>query len=86
MADGKFAWAPLYGMLPSGIKEDGNRYRPYFEEGHIDIEEGFGDSEDSIDVISRIASAFEPRLTIVSTFLVPGASIGEVMAKDGNDH
>ncbi|XLT94520.1 hypothetical protein HN873_016182, partial [Arachis hypogaea] len=48
MADGKFAWAPSSGMLPSGIEEDGDGYQPYFEEGHIDIEEGSGDSEEDI--------------------------------------
>ncbi|XLR43458.1 hypothetical protein S83_028118, partial [Arachis hypogaea] len=114
MADGKFAWAPSSGMLPSGIEEYGDGYRSYFEEGHVDIEEGSGDSEEGIgasvgstgkrkrdvvcettkqkknfkapaskqiaDAISRIASASESRSTIVSTFLVSGASIGEVMA------
>ncbi|QHO10359.1 uncharacterized protein DS421_15g489160 [Arachis hypogaea] len=122
-------------MLPSGIKEYGDGYRPYFGEGHVDIEEGSGDSEEGIsasvgvnsefqhinlsssqennsqkntekrkrdvvcettkqkknfkvsaskqiaDAISRIASASESRSTIVSTFLVPGASIGKVMAE-----
>ncbi|XLR04654.1 hypothetical protein S83_070852, partial [Arachis hypogaea] len=118
MADGKFAWTPSYGMLPSGIEEYGDGYRPYFEEGHVDIEEGSGNSEEGIgasvgvnsefqhinlnssqennsqkstekrkrdvqitDAISRIASASESRSTIVSTFLVPGASIGKVMAE-----
>ncbi|XLT50652.1 hypothetical protein HN873_043256 [Arachis hypogaea] len=135
IADGKFAWAPSSGMLPSGIEEYGDGYRPYFEEGHVDIEEGSGDSEEGIDAslgvnsefqhinlsssqennsqkstgkrkrdvvcettkqkknfkvpaskqianaISRIVSASESRSTIVSTFLVPGASIGEVMAE-----
>ncbi|MED6194216.1 hypothetical protein PIB30_026477 [Stylosanthes scabra] len=46
MADGKFTWAPSSEMLPSGIEEDGDGYRPYFEEGHVDIEEGFGDSDE----------------------------------------
>ncbi|MED6180143.1 hypothetical protein PIB30_007654 [Stylosanthes scabra] len=135
MADGKFAWAPSSGMLPSGIEEDGDAYRPYFEEGHVDIEEGSGDSEEGIganvgvstefqhinlsssqenssqkstgkrkrdvvcdttkkkknskalaskqiaDAISRIVCASESRSTIVSTFVVPSASIGEVMAE-----
>ncbi|KAL1299292.1 hypothetical protein AAHE18_18G098700 [Arachis hypogaea] len=118
MVDGKFAWAPSSG-----------------NEGHVDIEEGSGDSEEGIsasvgvnsefqhinlsssqennsqkstgkrkrdvvcettkqkknfkvpaskqiaDAISRIASASESRSTIVSTFLIPGASIGKVMAE-----
>ncbi|MED6170622.1 hypothetical protein PIB30_032784, partial [Stylosanthes scabra] len=129
MADGKFAWAPSSGILPNGI-EDGDGYRPYFEEGHVDLEEGSGDSEEGIgvsvgvstefqhinlsssqqnssqksggkrkrdvcettkknknskapaskqitDAISRIACAFESRSNIVSTFVVPGASIGK---------
>ncbi|XLR35223.1 hypothetical protein S83_063123, partial [Arachis hypogaea] len=46
MANGKFAWVSSSGMLPSGIEEDGNGYRPYFEKGHVDIEEGSGDSEE----------------------------------------
>ncbi|XP_072084628.1 uncharacterized protein [Arachis hypogaea] len=46
MADGKFAWAPSCGMLPSGIEEYGDGYGPYFEEGHVDIEEGSRDSEE----------------------------------------
>ncbi|XLT13615.1 hypothetical protein HN51_059305 [Arachis hypogaea] len=134
MADGKFAWAPSSGMLTSGIEEDGDGYRPYFEEGNVDIEKGSGDrdSEEGIgasvgvssefqqinlsssqknnsqkrtkkrrdvvcettkkkknfkvptskqiaDAINKIASASESHSTIVSTFLVPGASIGEVM-------
>ncbi|XLT31500.1 hypothetical protein HN873_062792 [Arachis hypogaea] len=116
---------PHLGMLPSGIEEY----------GHVDIEEGSGDSEEGIsasvgvnsefqhinlsssqennsqkstgkrkrdvvcettkqkkkfkvpaskqiaDAISRIASASESRSTIVSTFLIPGASIGKVMAE-----
>ncbi|XLR69324.1 hypothetical protein S83_019996 [Arachis hypogaea] len=134
MADGKFAWVPSSVMLPSSIEKDGDGYRPYFEEGHVDIEKGSGDSEEGIsasvgvssefqhinlsssqennsqkstgkrkknvvcettkkkknfnpaskqiaDAISRIVSASESRSTIVSTFLVPGASIGEVMAE-----
>ncbi|XLR27944.1 hypothetical protein HN51_041255, partial [Arachis hypogaea] len=39
------------------------------------------DSKQIADAISRIASVFESRSTIVSTFLVPGASIGKVMAE-----
>ncbi|XLT38453.1 hypothetical protein HN873_069745, partial [Arachis hypogaea] len=135
MTDGKFACVPSSGMLPSGIEENDDGYRPYFEEGHVDIEEGSGDSEEGIgasvgvssefqhinlsssqennsqkstkkrkrdvvcettkkkknfkvpaskqiaDAISRIAFASESCSTIVSTFLVPGASIGEVMAE-----
>ncbi|XLR08299.1 hypothetical protein S83_036237, partial [Arachis hypogaea] len=38
-------------------------------------------SKQIVDAISRIAFASESRSTIVSTFLVPGASIGEVMAE-----
>ncbi|QHN82707.1 uncharacterized protein DS421_20g698130 [Arachis hypogaea] len=45
MADGKFAWAPSSGMLTSGIEEDGDGYRPYFEEGNVDIEKGSGDRD-----------------------------------------
>ncbi|XLR46811.1 hypothetical protein S83_031471, partial [Arachis hypogaea] len=88
MADVKFAWAPSYGMLPSGIEKD----------GHVDIEESSGDSEEGIgasvgyskeydkkkercDAISRISSASESRSTIVSTFLVSDASIAEVMTE-----
>ncbi|XLT25796.1 hypothetical protein HN873_057088, partial [Arachis hypogaea] len=38
-------------------------------------------SKQIADAISRIASASESRSTIVFTFLVPGASIAEVMAE-----
>ncbi|QHO42663.1 uncharacterized protein DS421_5g156090 [Arachis hypogaea] len=58
MADGKFAWAPSSGMLPSGIEEDGDGYQPYFEEGHIDIEEGSGDSEEDIGASVGVSSEF----------------------------
>ncbi|XLT76765.1 hypothetical protein HN873_033039 [Arachis hypogaea] len=134
MADDKFAWAPSSGML-SGIEEDGDGYRLYFDEGHVDIEEDSRDSEEGIgasvgvstefqhinlsssqeiivkrvwkkrkrdvgcettkkkknfkvpaltqfaDAISRIASASESCSTIVSTFLVLGASIGDIMTE-----
>ena len=53
MANGKFAWVSSSGMLPSGIEEYSYGYRPYFEEGHVSIEEGSGDSEESIDVSIR---------------------------------
>ncbi|XLT91057.1 hypothetical protein HN873_012732 [Arachis hypogaea] len=59
MADGKFAWAPSSGMLPSGIEEYGDGYRPYFEEGHVDIEEGSGDSEEGIGASVGVNSEFQ---------------------------
>ncbi|XLR27791.1 hypothetical protein S83_055691, partial [Arachis hypogaea] len=46
MVDGKSAWTPSSGMLPRSIEADGDGYRPYFEKGHADIEEYFGDSEE----------------------------------------
>ncbi|XLT31662.1 hypothetical protein HN873_062954 [Arachis hypogaea] len=107
MNDHKFTWVPSSGMLASGIEENGDDYRPYFEEGHVDIEECSGDSEEGIGASVGVSSEFQhinlsssqennsqkstekrkrdvncqSRSTIVSTFLVPGASIREVMAK-----
>ncbi|MED6180448.1 hypothetical protein PIB30_010377 [Stylosanthes scabra] len=84
MADGKFAWAPSSGILLSGIEENGDGYRPHFEDANLDIDEGSGDSEEDIDAISKIASASETRSTIVNTLVVPGTSIGEMMAEIQN--
>ncbi|XLR56731.1 hypothetical protein S83_007403, partial [Arachis hypogaea] len=36
-------------------------YRPYFEEGHVSIEEGSGDSEESIDVKNNNQKSAEKR-------------------------
>ncbi|XLT55228.1 hypothetical protein HN873_047832 [Arachis hypogaea] len=59
MADGKFVWAPSSTMLPSGIEEDGDGYRPYFEECHVDIEEGSGDSEQGIGASVGVSTEFQ---------------------------
>ncbi|MED6145094.1 hypothetical protein PIB30_021748 [Stylosanthes scabra] len=58
MGDGKFVLAPSSGILPNGI-EDGDGYRPYFEEGHVDLEEGSGDSEKGICVSVGVDTEFQ---------------------------
>ncbi|MED6143930.1 hypothetical protein PIB30_010594 [Stylosanthes scabra] len=59
MADGKFAWAPSSGILPNGIEENGDGYRPHFEDANLDIEEGSRDSEEDIGDSVRVSTELQ---------------------------
>ena len=49
VATGKFAWASSSRILPNGISEDDDVYRPFFDSGSVDLEEGLGDSEECLE-------------------------------------
>ncbi|XP_020235077.1 uncharacterized protein LOC109814947 [Cajanus cajan] len=65
VANEKFSWAPSSGILPNDIGED-DVYRPCFESGDINLEEGSGDSEEIIPTSAGMSS--ELRNINLSTF------------------
>jgi hypothetical protein len=52
------ALAPSLGMLPNGIDDNNDEYRLCVETGGIDLEEGYGDTEELVAVCAGVGAVF----------------------------
>ncbi|XP_045790167.1 L10-interacting MYB domain-containing protein-like [Trifolium pratense] len=52
------ALAPSFGMLPNGIDDSNDEYRLSVESGGIDLEEGYGDTEELEGICAGVGAVF----------------------------
>ena len=67
IAIGKFVWAPSFEILPNGIDEDDDGYRPFFESGCVDLEEGWGDNEECSRASAGASVGVSPKLRHINS-------------------